>query len=529
MNWKLVVVGIVAAALLWSAGLWAPEERRLELTILHTNDIHSHYEPFARSSQPSQGGAARLATLIEGTRSAAEYSLLLDAGDQFQGSLLFTVGGVEVVADVMNVLGYDAMAIGNHEFDLGPAALARFIDAATFPVVSANVDVSDDLELGGRIRPFDVFLFGGEIVGVFGLTTETTETASSPGESVAFEPAVRRARSIVAMLERQGVNKIVAVTHLGFARDLELAAAVDGIDVIVGGHSHTQLGAGDLPYPTLVTSSGGDPVVVVTVGEWGEALGHLDVVFDAAGVVVEATGELISVEASVPEDETVIALLAPYAAEAEALLRDPVGTSEVDLDGDRARVRSEETNLGDAIADAMMWKTSSQGARVALHNGGGVRASVPGGPVTLGQILEVLPFGNQISLVTLTGRQLLDALENGVSQVEAGGGRFPQVSGLRFSFDPAAAVGARVHLVEVWDPKAGAYHALLPAETLIVATNDFLAGGGDGYTAFAAGADRYDTGWLLSDVLAEYIREQSPLRVEVGGRIRAIGSGPAEG
>jgi 5'-nucleotidase len=203
--------------------------------------------------------------------------------------------------------------------------------------------------------------------------------------------------------------------------------------------------------------------------------------------------------------------------------------SEVDLDGDRARVRSEETNLGDAIADAMLWKTSSQGARVALHNGGGVRASVPQGPVTMGQILEVLPFGNEISLVALTGRQLLDALENGVSQVEAGAGRFPQVSGLRFSFDPAAAAGERVRLVGVWDPKAGAYRALLPEETLIVATNDFLAGGGDGYAAFAAGADRYDTGWLLSDVLAEYVGEHSPLRVEVDGRIRAVGSGPAGG
>jgi 5'-nucleotidase/UDP-sugar diphosphatase len=529
MNWKLVLAGMVVAALLWNSGLWTQEEPQLELTLLHTNDVHSHYEPFARSNQPVQGGAVRLATLVQNARQAATHSLFLDAGDQFQGSLLFTVGGTDVVADVMNALDYDAMAIGNHEFDLGPAELARFIDAATFSVVSANVDASADINLDGKIRPFDVFLFGGEIVGVFGLTTETTATASSPGDDVVFEPTVRRARSIVAMLERQGVNKIVAVTHLGFARDLELAAAVDGIDVIVGGHSHTQLGAGDLPYPTLVTSSAGEPVVVVTAGEWGEALGRLDVVFDAEGVVVEATGELIPVAVSVPEVESVVALLAPYAAEAKVLLRDPVGTIDVDLDGDRARVRSEETNLGDAIADAMLWKTSSQGARVALHNGGGVRASIPRGPVTLGQILEVLPFGNEVSLVTVTGRQLVDALENGVSQVEGGAGRFPQVSGLRFSFDPAAAAGARVRVVEVWDPTLDAYRALLPEESFIVATNDFLAGGGDGYMAFAGGVDRYDTGWLLSDVLAEYVREHSPLRVEVDGRIRIADSEPANG
>ncbi len=521
MNWKLLLVGVVVAALVWAAGPWTREEPGLELTILHTNDVHSHYAPFAQGDQPDQAGAARLATLVQEAREAVPHSLLLDAGDQFQGTLLFSVGGVGVVADVMNALGYDAMALGNHEFDLGPAALGQFIDAASFPVLSANVDASADLALDGKIRPFDVFLFGGEIVGVFGLTTESAATASSPGENVTFETAARRAQSIVAMLERQGINKIIAVTHLGFARDVELAEAVDGIDVIVGGHSHTTLGSGNLAYPTTVTSSAGEMVVVVTAGEWGESLGRLDVVFDAAGVVIEAEGGPIPVSASVREDEGVAALVAPYVAEAESLLQQAVGASEVDLDGDRARVRSEETNLGDAIADAMLWKTFSQGARGALQNGGGVRSSILHGPITMGQILEVLPFGNEISLVTVTGRQLRDALENGVSQVENAAGRFPQVAGIRFAFDPAATAGARVRDVGILDPELGSYRALSPEETLVVATNDYLAGGGDGYDAFAAAAVRYDTGWLLSDAFAEYIRERSPLQTEIEGRIRA--------
>jgi 5'-nucleotidase/UDP-sugar diphosphatase len=200
MNWKLVLIGAVLAILLWAGGWGTKEEPRLELTILHTNDVHGHYQPSASSGQPSLGGAARMATLVADVRRNVAHSLLLDAGDQFQGSLLFTVGGTEVVSDVMNALGYGAMVVGNHEFDLGPAALARFMDEAKFPVLSANIDATADPSLDGRIRPFDVFLFDGEVVGVFGLTTETTTTASSPGKDVVFEPIVRRARSVVAML-----------------------------------------------------------------------------------------------------------------------------------------------------------------------------------------------------------------------------------------------------------------------------------------------------------------------------------------
>ncbi|MCX6100349.1 MAG: 5'-nucleotidase C-terminal domain-containing protein, partial [Candidatus Bipolaricaulota bacterium] len=244
--------------------------------------------------------------------------------------------------------------------------------------------------------------------------------------------------------------------------------------------------------------------------------------------VISATGDPIPVDAAVAEDAKVVALLAPYAARAQALIAAPLGTSDVDLDGDRTRVRNEETNLGDAIADAMLSKTAAFGSEVALMNGGGIRSSIPRGVVTMGQILEVLPFGNEITMVTLSGGQLAAALENGVSQVEAGGGRFPQVAGLRFTFNPAGAAGSRVGLVELWDPVTKAYRSLLPDEPVIVATNDFLAGGGDGYTAFAEGTGRYDTrydtGWLLSDALAEYVRQASPLNTEVDGRIRRAGS-----
>lgn len=522
MSWKWILAGSVIALMLWIGGQWAREEPPFELTILHTNDVHAHY--VAPSGGPA-GGAARLATLLERERASARNALLLDAGDQFQGTLTFTVGGPIVVAEVLNALDYDAMAIGNHEFDLGPAGLAQFIAAADFPVLSANIDATDEPSLAGKLRPFDVFLVGGELVGVLGLTTEATSTASSPGKNVAFEPVARRARSIVAMLERQGVNKIVALTHLGYSQDLALAASVAGIDVIVGGHSHTRLAPDDpgLPYPTWVTSAAGDPVVVVTDGEWAQSLGRLDLVFDSQGVVAEATGKPIPVDGSLPEDPRLVSLLAPTIARTDQLVGEPLAEAAVDLDGERTHVRSAETNLGDLVADAMLAKAAPLGARVAVTNGGGIRASIPAGPVTMGRILEVLPFGNEITVVTLRGRDLTAALENGVSQVESGSGRFPQVAGLRLVYDPLAPVGSRVREVDLWDPQTSAYRALRPDETVVVATNDFLAGGGDGY-ATLAGAERYDTGWLLSDALAEHMRRVTPVQVEVAGRIARAGT-----
>jgi 5'-nucleotidase len=261
--------------------------------------------------------------------------------------------------------------------------------------------------------------------------------------------------------------------------------------------------------------------VIVTAGTAGKAVGRLDVVFDEAGHIVAATGAPIPLSADIEEDPEVVALLAPYAAAADALLAQAVGTSRVDLDGERARVRSAETNLGNLIADAMLAKTRGLGTSVALMNGGGIRASIPSGEVTMGKVLEVLPFGNKITTVRVHGRDLTAALENGVSQVESGAGRFPQVAGVRFTYDPGAPAGGRVRSVELWDRIAQAYRAVLPDEDVVIATNDFLAGGGDGYNALASGT-RYDTGWLLSDALAEHVAAQSPVTLAMEGRIQTV-------
>ena len=525
MKWKIWAMVVILGALAWFGWTkFGSVDGEFHLTLLHTNDVHAHYAPFQPWGEPVQGGAARLSSVVREIRASERNVLLVDAGDQFQGTLFYNVGGARLVAEVMNAVGYDAMAVGNHEFDSGPSELARLIAEAGFPVLSANIQTTGEGELDGQLSGYVTLDIGGETVGVLGLTSEHTAIASNPGPNIVFADALESARAAVAEMEVQGIDKIIALTHLGLDRDKELASQVAGIDVIVGGHSHTLLGESEGAagfYPQVLLSPADEPVVVVTAYEWGKVLGRVEILFDDRGIVLGAEGEPIPIGEEIEEDPAVAAILSAFAPRIEALKGQTVGATEVDLDGARERIRTQETNLGNLICDAILWKTESLGAQISLQNGGGIRASIPAGPVTMGQVLEVLPFGNEISVVEISGRQLLDALENSVSQVEDGAGRFAHVSGLRVRFDPEASPGGRILGAEVQDAASGTFFSVREEAAYTVATNSFLAGGGDEYTAFAEAVVRYDTGFLISDVLAEYLEKKGPVAPTVEGRIES--------
>lgn len=524
-----------AASLALLAACTTTPPAPLKLTILHSNDVHSRLQMVnAQGSNCSTqdaaqnrcfGGVARIAALFEAQKrealAAGRQVLLLNGGDEFQGSLFYTHYKGLAELETANLIGYDAMAIGNHEFDDGPANLARYLSGAKFPVLSANVDASAEPTIRGLFRDHIVVERAGVKIGIIGATTEDTPEISSPGSQLKFLRSEDVLPGLIAKLRAQGVTHVVVLGHMGLSRDRELAARVDGIDVIVGGHSHTLLGNGiqgaEGPYPVVVKGPSGRDVPIVQAGSFSRHIGRIDVDFDAGGNVVSAAGNTIPVVQSIVPNAVIQAAIDRLDAPLIQVRNQPVGSGAAtySLDGCRAR----ECALGNLVAEAMLVATRAAGTTIAVQNGGGLRAGIAAGPITLGNVLSTLPFQNNIATLKLRGRDLVAALENGLSQVAENGGRFPQLAGARLTWSLSRPVGSRVISLEVRRPD-GSFLPVDPDALYTVATNDFMRKGGDGYVVFRDRAvDPYDFGPGLDDALAGYIRANSPVRIATDGRI----------
>jgi 2',3'-cyclic-nucleotide 2'-phosphodiesterase (5'-nucleotidase family) len=519
-----------------------PPAENFNLSLMHTNDTHANID-----------NAAKRATAIKEYEAGHPDALLLDAGDVFSGTLYFNKFQGQADLELMNYMGYDAMTFGNHEFDLGSTpegheALSDFVKGADFPFVSSNVDFSKDSHFDdifnteevesnpedGQIYNAIVKEVDGEKIGILGLTTEETAGISSPG-SVEFQDYIEEAQKAVDAFEEQGINKIIALTHIGyddnpaFDNDQELAKAVDGIDVIVGGHSHTFLGTESrdaATYKPVVDTHGDEPTVIVTAYQYSTFLGTLDVEFDKDGKVVGHAGKLVDISKKT-DDAGAAAILKPYADEVKTLKEQPTGaTASVELVqniGGQAVVRNQETNLGNLIADGMLSKAKqyNEDAVIAFQNGGGIRASINRGEITVGELITTLPFGNTLATMTLKGAEVKTALEQSVSQAPGLNGGFLQVSGLKFTYDASKEANNRVTSVTVQD-KDGNWEALNLDNDYVVATNAFTAKGGDSYKVFEKAYKEgrvTDLGLTDWEVLQEYVKELGTVNPSVEGRI----------
>jgi 5'-nucleotidase/UDP-sugar diphosphatase len=419
-GWRKLLA-LTATAVILLRLLASPEAppATFAVTIIHTNDWHANHEP----QRAGDGGSARQATVIKRIQSEVKNTLLLDAGDRFTGTLLHTPGGQENVP-LMNGLNFRAMTLGNHEFDDGDDKLALFIKRLQFPVVSANLDVSKSRELRELVKPYAIVEVAGERFGIIGLTTADTKTNSHPGKEVVFSSdyaaAVQKAADD---LEQTGIDKIVVLSHIGLDEDRKLAAKVSKVDLIVGGHSHTVLSgtykeAKDV-YPVVVKDREGRPVYIVQAGGGdGRFVGRLDVKFDAAGHVIEATGDCIHLSHYIPPDPDVQEKVDAMAQRVAALMKKAI----LGADGREARaledfpakmVREEETALGNLVADALRKRAN---ADAAIVGGGGIRNEIPAGIVTRGMVANAFPFDNTLCLVRISGKAIVEALEHGLSR-----------------------------------------------------------------------------------------------------------------
>lgn len=529
-------------------GITQPQPKNFTLSIMHTNDSHANVDKYPK-----------LVTAAKEVKKEKPNSVLVHAGDVFSGTLYFNEFQGQADLEFMNLMGYDVMTFGNHEFDLGSnadghKALADFIKGAKFPFVSSNIDFSNDDNLQGLFSdlnsssPEDGKIYNGIVkeidgqkVGFFGLTTAETADISSPGK-VKFQDYIEEAEKAVKAFEGMGVNKIVAVTHIGYDdnaavdNDLELAKAVDGIDVIIGGHSHTQL---DKPK---VVDEDGTPTVIAQAYQYNDFLGTLDVEFDSKGNVVKNEGKLIKV-ADKTEDAEAVAKLTQYKTQVDKTAKTEIGvTAEQPLlnprtsadNPDDKSVRKNETILGNLITDGMLAKANAvtDGKVImALQNGGGIRAAIEAGPITVGEVITVLPFGNTLATMNLTGAEIKQAFETSFKSYPTESGGFLHVSGAKVEFDSTKPAGQRVVSVKYKDAD-GNYVELENTQSYTIATNAFTAKGGDGYDVFAKayGEGRVtDLGLSDWENFAEHLKTLTTIPTEIEGRILDVaGKGEEE-
>lgn len=532
---KLVAIALLSAS---SFGLSANASfADYELTILHINDWHSRLESNnAFESTCSEkdegegkcfGGAARLVTAIKDRRAANDGKnlLVLNAGDNFQGSLFYTTLKGKAETEILNLIGWDAMTVGNHEFDDGEDALVPFLDAARYPVLGANVVVKPESKVGDRIRRSVVLDKGGEKIGIIGVVANDTAEIASPGPNISFNDDITQIKAEVEKLTAEGVDKIIALTHVGYERDQEIAK-VPGVDVVVGGHSHTLLSNTDPKaagkYPTMVDNPDGYQVPVTQAGSYSKYLGEFTVVFDDNGVVKSAAGDPLLLDKAITPDPQVLARVKELGAPIEELKALEVSETTGQLDGSRETCRAQECSMGNLIADAMLDRVRDQGVTIAIQNGGGIRASIDQGVVTMGEILTVLPFQNTLATFQLSGADLKKSIEAGLSGIQEGQGKFPQVAGLRYSFDKSVAPNeGRLKSLEVME--GGSWKPIDEAKTYTIATNNFVRAGGDSYALFANNAtNAYDFGPGLEQVVADYLKANRPYTPKVEGRITEV-------
>ncbi len=569
MVWTLIALGLVAA-LLGAVSAQAQEVEttsessgELQLVILHHNDGESQLVN-ASSSAPEYGGVARFASLVHQIRSEATDGgaavITISSGDNFLSGpeLSVSLGDDSPFYDALalNLIGYDALTIGNHEFDLGPDLLARFItETTTAPFISANLDFSGEPALAalveqGRIAPSTVVEKQGRRIGIIGATTPELTYISSPRNVAVMSNVAEIVQAEIDRLTGDGVDIIVLSTHLqALSAESDLAASLTGVDAIVAGGSGALLadestvllpGDGDPygPYPLTATLADGTSVPIVTTPGDYTYVGQLILTVDGDGNVtaIDETSGLRRViggeesDAVEPHPEVQAQVTEPVAAALAELAATPVGTTEVPLDGRRSPgIRTHETNQGNLLADALLWNGQRLAAdfgvpepTVALQNGGGIRndSVIPVGPISMLETFNISPFGNLVTVIEdVSPAQMKVLLENAVSRVESSSGRFAQVAGLSFVYDPAGTPqeigdddtvtteGTRVQSITLDDGTAlvsdGAVVEGAPSIALV--TLNFLANGGDQYL-FGDGT-RTHLGLTDQQSLAAYIKD----------------------
>lgn len=481
----------------------AEESKETSLVVVHTNDVHSRVD-----------GEAYVSSYVKGLKAEGKNVLLISAGDVIHGQPFATISRGKSVVDVMNAAGYDFMTAGNHEFNYGYLRLKELEQSMNFDLLVANIMVKESNQ--SLFKKYEIREIDGVKVGFFGLATPETVTKTNPKNVVGLEflKPVPVAEEMVKTLKAEGAEVIIAIAHLGVDGETlaeergDAVAAVEGIDLVIDGHSHTELPEGKMVGNCLL----------VQTGEYLNNIGTVTLNIKD-GKVISKKAELMKTptaeQSSMAPDTAVTEVIEKTKVENEKITSEVIGKTPVKLEGAREVVRTTESNLANLITDAMMEAT---GADIAITNGGGVRASIEAGDITKGSVLTVLPFGNFICTVNVKGSAVLEALEHGVSAYPETAGHYSQVGGMKVTMDSTKSAGSRITSVKLNDGTA-----LDPEKTYKLATNDFMVAGGDNYTMLAV-TDGYMEYGSLDEALISYIASGADLTAVEMGRIADLKS-----
>ena len=538
----------------------------ITFTLLHVNDTHSHLDPETEilpiDGNPTQvqlGGLIFLKTALDRISATDNNILFLHAGDAVQGTMYFIKFNGQTDQIYLNQMPVTAMTLGNHEFDRTSSFLAKFRDGLSFPVLCSNIETKADPDLKGKFVPYHIFEIQGERIGIIGLITPEVITGSSPGKYLQFFSPEARARAAVKDLQRQGINKIIILSHIGIDADIELARSVSGIDLIVGGHSHTLMGdfkafgyKTEYPYPLVETSPDGGKVLIVQAWEWAKVLGRIQLSFDGEGTIMSYNAQPLLLignnfgqkwqdanhDGIVNEKDNYTPVTAQYAPDKyQSILRYIIQSGQAGIfvppdnmkeiysqfasgllelkntaiaeSADDLRRNSNNSGPGPLIALSMLNKTSSMGAQVALLNPGGVRTDFEAGKITVGMVYDCLPFQGTLVLSDLSGQELTQVLEDmvhfSISKKAYNANIYAYIAGFRFQLNPSLPRGSRVSHIEIKQSN-GSYQPLELNKTYRLVTNSFLAQGGDGNSVLEKIPKKQDTGLIDADVFLEFIQ-----------------------
>ena len=506
---------------------YTDDDSLYRLVVLHTNDTHGHPVKFFNYPAQDVGGLPARATLIRQIREENANVLLLDAGDINTGRAESNLFKAKPDIEGYNYIGYDAMVLGNHEFDNPIDILQTQMRWAHFPFLSANVKTKSGDYLTQR---YIIKEFEGFTVAIFGLTTKETEIIGNPEyiQNLIFEDEILTAKRLVPELKKKA-DIVIALVHMGLYPSIKkgskrLASEVRSIDLIIDGHTHTRM-----DFPVLINNPSGHKTFIVQAWKWGLILGRvnlwiknrevIDLDFKALPINLKTCKRMSDgskvyrfMGEEIKEDEKLVTILQPYVDKADSMLSEGIGHAQGTFFS--SEVRKKETALGDIIADSMLWYTKNMGVDFAIQNGGGIRDELFEGQITMKSVYEILPFDNSVVVVTLKGSDL-QSLFDYIATIPDGRGAFPQVSkGLRFTINRVTGRCENILINEA---------PINPNRIYKIATNSYLASGGDGYKVFLKATHRYDTSMFQRDVFIQYIKYLGGMiKPKIKGRINVI-------